>query len=102
MITGRLEQRTTISRRRSNIEIIADMLRAGENGAGKTRIMYGANMSYTQIQKYLSFLVTKGFIDKVEADNTTITYQLTNRGFKLLKLINSLTGMLGLNEDDKF
>ena len=102
MITSRLEERTTISRRRSNIEIIADMLRAGENGAGKTRIMYSTNMSYTQIQKYLSFLVTKGFIDKVEADNTAITYQLTNSGLKLLNLINSLTGMLGLNEGDKF
>ena len=102
MITGGLEQRTTISRRRSNIEIIADMLRAGENGAGKTKIMYSANMSYAQIQKYLSFLVHQGFIDKVEADNTTITYQLTDRGLKLLKLINSLTGMLGLSEGDKF
>ena len=33
--------------RRSNIEIIADMLRVGNNGngAGKTEIMYSANMS---------------------------------------------------------
>ena len=48
--TGR---RVSVSRRRSNIEIIADMLRIGENGAGKTEIMYSANMSYHQIQKYL-------------------------------------------------
>ena len=102
MITSRLEQRTTVSRRRSNIEIIADMLRAGENGAGKTRIMYSANMSYSQIQKYLSFLIAQGFIDKVEADNTKITYQVTDHGLKLLKLINSLTGMLGLNEGEIF
>jgi len=40
----------TMNRRRSNVEIIADMLKVGENGAGKTEIMYSANMSYTQIQ----------------------------------------------------
>ncbi|MFC1984758.1 winged helix-turn-helix domain-containing protein [Chloroflexota bacterium] len=38
-----------MNNRRSNIEIVADMLRVGENGAGKTEIMYSANMSYYQI-----------------------------------------------------
>ncbi|MBM4433417.1 MAG: hypothetical protein FJ025_05395, partial [Chloroflexi bacterium] len=42
-----------VNQRRSNIEIIAEMLKVGENGAGKTKIMYNANLSYTQIQKYL-------------------------------------------------
>jgi predicted transcriptional regulator len=49
--------------RRSNIEVIADMLRLGE--AGKTEIMYSANMSYFQLQKYLAFLMQRGFIEKV-------------------------------------
>ncbi|MEE8352832.1 MAG: winged helix-turn-helix domain-containing protein, partial [Dehalococcoidales bacterium] len=34
-----------VNGRRSNIEIMADMLRVGENGAGKTEIMYSVNMS---------------------------------------------------------
>ena len=42
------------------------MLKVGENGAGKTEIMYSANMSYRQIQKYLGFLVGQGFIDKMK------------------------------------
>ena len=37
----------------------------GENGAGKTEIMYSANMSYAQIQKYLGFLLSHGFINRV-------------------------------------
>ena len=96
-----LGQQTTVSRRRSNIEIIADMLKVGENGAGKTKIMYSANMSYSQIQKYLGFLVSQGFIDKVEVDSPVVTYQVTESGLKLLQLINSLKEMLRLNEDDK-
>ncbi|MCK4862963.1 MAG: hypothetical protein KAS25_01645 [Dehalococcoidales bacterium] len=87
-------QRVSVGQRRSNIEIIADMLRVGENGAGKTEIMYTANMSYSQIQKYLDYLVGQGFINKVEMDNTMIAYQVTDNGLKLLKAIDTLMEML--------
>src|SRR4030067_296571 len=87
-------QRVAISRRRSNIEIIADMLRVGENGAGKTEIMYTANMSYSQIQKYLDYLVGQGFINPVKLDDTMVAYQVTESGLKLLKAIDSLMQML--------
>ena len=88
-----------INRRRSNIEIIADMLKVGENGAGKTEIMYSVNMSYSQIQKYLGFLMSEGFIDKVKVGNPVVTYRITKSGLKLLKLINSVREMLGLDEN---
>ena len=84
-----------INNRRSNLEIIADMLRVGENGAGKTEIMYSANMSYSQIQKYLGFLISQGFITKVEVGNPVVTYQVTEVGLKLLKSIDSVMEMLG-------
>ena len=94
MIGGDTYQRV-VNRRRSNIEIIADMLRVGENGAGKTEIMYSANMSYSQIQKYLEYLVNHGFINKVNMDNTMVAYQVTDTGLKLLRAIDSLMEMLG-------
>jgi len=87
-------QRANVGQRRSNIEIIADMLRVGENGAGKTEIMYTANMSYSQIQKYLDYLVNQGFINKVNMDNTMVAYQVTDTGLKLLKAIDTLMEML--------
>ena len=101
MIGGETGQRVAVGRRRSNIEIIGDMLRAGENGAGKTRIMYSANMSYSQIQKYLDFLMNQGFINKVDMGYPTATYQVTESGRKLLQLINNLSEMLGLSEEDR-
>jgi len=91
-----------VNRRRSDIEIIADMLKIGENGAGKTQIMYGANMSYSQIQKYLGYLVGQGFIDKMKVGNPSVTYQVTDNGLKLLRLISSTMEMLGLDDDDRF
>jgi len=83
-----------MNKRRSNIEIIADMLRVGENGAGKTEIMYSANMSYAQIQKYLGFLLSHGFINKVEVGNPVVTYQVTGKGGELLKNIDSIVEIL--------
>jgi predicted transcriptional regulator len=83
-----------MNRRRSNIEIIADMLRVGENGAGKTEIMYSANMSYAQVQKYLGFLLGHGFINKVKVGNPSVTYQVTDKGGELLKNINYIIEVL--------
>ena len=91
-----------VNQRRSNIEIIADMLKVGENGAGKTKIMYGANLSYSQIQKYLGFLVSQGFIDKMEVGNPAVTYKVTDSGLKLLNTINNVIEMLSLDDDDGF
>lgn len=78
------------------------MLEVGENGAGKTEIMYSANMSYRQIQKYLGFLVGHGFIDQMKMGNPSVTYQITDSGLKLLQLINNIKEMLGLDEDYSF
>ena len=87
-----------MNRRRSNIEIIADMLKVGENGAGKTEIMYSANMSYSQIQKYLGFLLSHGFINKVEVGNPIVTYRVTDKGLGLLKNIDSIMEVLGFRD----
>ena len=78
--------------RRSNIEVIADILRLGE--AGKTEIMYSANMSYRQLQKYLDFLTQGGFIERVKLSNPVVTYKVTKKGLRLLKNIDSILEML--------
>jgi predicted transcriptional regulator len=91
-----------MNRRRSNIQIIRDMLKVGENGAGKTEIMYSANMSYTQIQKYLRFLIIHGFIDKVEVGNPVVTYRVTPKGLSLLKSIDTVLEVLELEESFLF
>ncbi|MBI4285607.1 MAG: hypothetical protein HY670_06880 [Chloroflexi bacterium] len=87
-----------IERRRSSIEVIADMLRLGE--AGKTEIMYSANMSYFQLQKYLSFLLQLGLIDKVALGNPSVTYRVTKKGLELLRHIDNILEILELKEQD--
>ncbi len=87
-----------LNNRRSNIEIIADMLRLGE--AGKTEIMYSANMSYFQLQKYLSFLLQLKLIDKVNVGNPTVTYRVTRKGLRLLRNIDNIHQMLETGAED--
>lgn len=85
-----------IDRRRSSIEVIADMLRLGE--AGKTEIMYSANMSYYQLQKYLNFLLQLRLIDKVTVGNPMVTYRVTRKGLKLLRSIDGILEVLESKE----
>jgi len=87
-----------IERRRSSIEVIADMLRLGE--AGKTEIMYSANMSYFQLQKYLNFLLQLKLVDRVTVGNPVVTYRVTKKGLRLLRNIDSILEMLSLREED--
>jgi predicted transcriptional regulator len=82
---------------RSSIEIIADILRLGE--AGKTEIMYSANMSFFQLQKYLNFLLQLELIDKVHVGNPVVTYRVTKKGLRLLQSIDSILEILEFKED---
>ncbi|GAH08984.1 unnamed protein product, partial [marine sediment metagenome] len=61
-------------------------------------IMYSANMSYSQIQKYLGFLLSHGFINKVEVGNPVVTYRVTDKGLGLLKNIDSIMEVLGFRD----
>ena len=84
--------------RRSSIEVIADILRLGE--AGKTEIMYSANMSFRQLQKYLSFMLELELINKVEVGNPIVTYRVTKKGLRLLRNIDSMLEVLEFREED--
>jgi len=87
-----------LDKRRSSLEIIADMLRLGE--AGKTEIMYSVNMSYFQLQKYLKFLLERSLIDRVALGNPSITYRVTRKGLEVLKSIDSVMEALELDQPD--
>lgn len=75
------------SRYRSQIRIYVDILKLiqTEREAKLTRILYGANLSYDRLMKYLQYLKNTSLIeeDKSEADLTI--YMLTQKGNDFLK-----------------
>ena len=82
----------TLEHRRSNIEVIADILRLGE--AGKTEIMYTVKMSHNQLQRYLNLLIALKLLDKRTGTNQALTYRVTSKGFKLLRDIDNMLEIL--------
>jgi predicted transcriptional regulator len=77
-------------RYRSRTEIIQDILNIATsdgNGAGKTKIMYGAFLSYNQIKEYLTILTDNGLL---EHDPYTQRFRITEKGLTFLKLCDQI------------
>ena len=81
-----------VNGRRSNIEIIADILRMGK--ASKTQIMYRVSMSYAQLQKYLDYLMDRGFLSWSMQGYRGGTYSVTGEGELLLESIEKIEELL--------
>jgi predicted transcriptional regulator len=67
---------------RHNLEIVRDMLAVASVKARKTRIMYQANLSFVQVEKYLHDLLEKGLLNH-DGDSC---YLITEKGLGFLKL----------------
>lgn len=80
------------SHKRSHIEVMADILRLGE--AGKTEIMFEANLSYVQLKKYLRYLTDEGFLQRIAVPNPGVKFRTTAKGEKLLENIDVVLDML--------
>ena len=77
-----------INVRRSELDIITKILKLSINGTKKTNIMYKGNLSYTQIQNYLPFLIKKQILEEClveEKDKNYINYKITQKGLDLLQ-----------------
>jgi len=77
---------------RSRDEIVSNILRVvASNKATKTRLMYGAYLSYTQIEEYLGFILQQGLISPVSETNL---YQLTEKGMQYLNLSDEMSQLI--------
>jgi predicted transcriptional regulator len=67
---------------RSRTEIVCNILDATNGGgATKTKIMYAAFLSYTQLKEYLSVLIENNLI---EYRNGTQTFKTTEKGLNYI------------------
>ena len=71
--------------RRTKADIFFDILRIVQQNDGKaktTKILYGANLSYARLKKYLDYLIENGFLEKIQKDSTY--FVLTDKGQQFL------------------
>jgi predicted transcriptional regulator len=73
--------KTTRTKNRSSIDIVRDMLFSALEEVKKTRIMYQANLNFTQLERYLSLLLECGLV----ACNDNALYTTTKKGQEFLK-----------------
>jgi len=84
-------------KRRDRLYIISEILTIAKGGCLKTQIMYRANLSFAQLNEYLSFLIKMDLI-KVKNENRRNTYRTTTNGEKYLEKYKDLANLLGNNE----
>ncbi len=76
---------------RSRTEIVSNILNAANGGTTKTKIMYKAFLSYTQLKEYLSVLIENNLIEYIEG---THTFKTTEKGLNFLKMHNEMGELL--------
>ena len=77
-----------MSRKRSKLEITADILRVSVGGARKSHIVYQANLNFQIIKNYLKELIKSGLLQS--PTNESKLYITTEKG---LQYINYYEGM---------
>jgi predicted transcriptional regulator len=74
-----------LNQRRSEMELLAFILKAARKGVNKTEILYKANMSGRQLSKYLGFLINAGLIRKV-CEKKKVFFKTSSKGGLFLYL----------------
>ena len=93
MKRGSPEFSSGLRKRRDRLHIIAQILDVASEGSLKTQIMYGANLSFSQLNEYLSFLLGVKFLDN-HTEKRHLTYTTTPKGFKFLRSYQTLRELL--------
>lgn len=85
-------------KKRSSPDIIATILEAANGGIGKTGLLTKANLTSTQLKKYMDFLLEKEFLAKCEERSSRHSaYKTTGLGLKYLALYNSIKSVAYIN-----
>jgi predicted transcriptional regulator len=81
------------SKRRDKLYIIAEILEIAKEGTLKTQIMYRANLSFTQLNDYVGFMLKINLIDKA-LENDREIYRTTKKGMDFLQRYREISELL--------
>jgi len=84
--------------RRQNIEIIYSILKACEDGAIETHVLYRANINLAKWKELYGFLVKGGYMREETKDSSTI-YTTEKKGRKLIGFLDNLREFTDYNPE---
>jgi len=92
-----IQEKKSGSSHRSQVDIIANILQVAVEGAKKTHIMYGCNLSFHQLETYLHLLIDRGLLRTISETGGGVDpgfFQTTARGQSFLNVYENLRGLL--------
>lgn len=85
-------------RKRSSPDIIATILEAANGGIGKTKLLTKANLTSTQLKKYIDLLLEKELLaERKDRTSGHFAYKTTGLGLQYLVLYNSIRSVGYIN-----
>lgn len=84
-----IRRKSMRTKRRDDNLIASQILEICQNGAGKTKVLYQANLNSTKVNQYLDKLIKNGFIAEIPVGHRVI-YQTTSSGQELKKRLDEL------------
>ena len=85
---------------RSRVDIVATMLQSAVGGATKTKLMYSAFLSHSQVEEYLEFLLGKRLVSVAE-DEARKRFTPTEKGLRFLKLYDKIKDTVTVSEEEE-
>jgi len=86
-------------KRRDKLYIIAEILEIAKDGVLKTQIMYRGNLSFTQLNDYLNFMLKNALLEKVLWNDKEV-YKTTRKGMNFLQRYREITELLKTEGDN--
>ncbi|MEM3769746.1 MAG: winged helix-turn-helix domain-containing protein [Candidatus Bathyarchaeia archaeon] len=83
------------NKHRGSLDIIADILEASKGKTKKTYLMYRCNLSFKQMENYLSFLLKRELLKAIEDNgNNKSFFRITEKGERFLETYKGLQGLM--------
>jgi predicted transcriptional regulator len=87
------------SKRRDKLFIVAEILEIAREGSLKTQVMYRANLSFTQLNDYLRFMLRINLLERV-LENDREIYRATSKGVDFLQRYREINELLKSEEEN--
>jgi predicted transcriptional regulator len=81
------------AKRRDKLYIVAEILEIAREGTLKTQVMYRANLSFTQLNEYLDFMLKISLLEKDTLHGRQI-YRATDKGLDFLQRYREINELL--------
>lgn len=83
-----------MGKKRSEIEILADILKVAESGAKKSQIVYKANLNFKIVEGYLNILRSSGLITGPEGQKNI--FNTTEKGIGYIEHFETFKNFIEL------